>query len=315
MKKIAVLLETDGNGVKESVFAALSLAAQSGPVTALVSQNAADAAALVEQCSRYGVERIIAVVAPGDAAAQPDLRAAALADCIRAEGVTDLVAVHSMEGKDILARLAVLLNAAFAGDCLAIDFAARTVKKSYFAGKAAATLSMPSPVAVYGLRPNALEAVPTPASPTIQEFVSSAQAPAGGITILETQGDDSASADLSEAPIVVSGGKAMGSAENFDILHALANKLDGAVGASRAAVDAGYAPHVMQVGQTGKTVSPNLYLACGVSGAVQHYAGIKTAKIIVAINNDKDAPIFSKCNYGIVGDLFDVVPELTKALS
>jgi electron transfer flavoprotein alpha subunit len=120
--------------------------------------------------------------------------------------------------------------------------------------------------------------------------------------------------DLTEANIIVTGGRPIAAQENYKILQQCADQVGAAVGASRAAVDAGYAPHSMQVGQTGKTVSPKLYIACGLSGSVQHFAGMKTSKVIVAINTDEDAPIFGKCDYGIVGDLFEVVPVLTEVL-
>ena len=135
-----------------------------------------------------------------------------------------------------------------------------------------------------------------------------------GLKVLEVKKGGSGAVDLTEAEIIITGGRPMDSAENFKILYACAEELEGAVGASRAAVDAGFAPHSMQVGQTGKTVSPKLYIGCGLSGSVQHFAGMKTSRVIVGINTDKDAPIFGKCDYGIVGDLFDVVPALTEAL-
>ncbi|MEX1312654.1 MAG: FAD-binding protein, partial [Desulfotignum sp.] len=136
----------------------------------------------------------------------------------------------------------------------------------------------------------------------------------GKVVIKEVKKGGAGKIDLTEAPIIITGGRAIKAAENYKMLEDCAAKIGAAVGASRAAVDAGYAPHSMQVGQTGKTVSPRLYIACGVSGAVQHFAGMKTSKVIVAINEDKDAPIFAKCDYGIVGDIFEVVPVLTEKL-
>lgn len=309
MTKAAVILESDAGGVKEAVYAALTVAAKSGDVVALTT---ADAEAVKNCCAEYGVSQIIAVTGSCDLEAHPDARAAALAECIKANGITDVVAINSMEGKDILARIAVELDATFVSDCLEIDVAQRKVKKSHFAGKALAELTVSGDVAVYGLRPNAVVAEPSATSPACETFASSAAAQ--GVVITETQGGEGASTDLSEASIIVSGGRAVGDESGFTILKELAATLEAGVGASRAAVDAGYAPHSIQVGQTGKIVSPNLYFACGISGAVQHYAGMKTAKVIVAINSDKDAPIFTKCDYGIVGDMFEVVPKLTEAL-
>ncbi|MFR8054884.1 MAG: electron transfer flavoprotein subunit alpha/FixB family protein [Bilophila wadsworthia] len=307
MTKVAVILESDGHGVKDSVHAALTLAAAFGSVIALTTSPAET---VLDACARYGAARIITVTGPGDLSLRPDLRATAFAECIKAEDSTDVIAIHSMEGKDTLARIAVELSAAFVGDCLGIDVAARSVKKSYFAGKVLASLGVPGEVALYGLRL-------TPSSdgkPSQSERGRSRpRSRIHGRCDRHRNTGGGAGSDLSEATVIVSGGRAMGDAKQFAI-PALAAKLEAGVGASRAAVDAGYAPHTMQVGQTGKTVSPNLYIACGISGAVQHYAGIKTAKVIVAINKDRDAPIFSKCNYGIVGDLFEAVPALTKAL-
>ena len=309
MSKPAVIIESDASGVKESVFAAFTEAAKAGDVIAITTEPAEK---VQEACAAYGVSQIITVSANCDLSAYPEAKAKALAECIKAQGVTDVIAINSMEGKDLLVRLAVELDAAFAADCISIDVAGRKVQKSYFAGKAMATLSLPGDIALYGLRPNAVAAVEAASSPSAESFASSVGAQ--GIQITATQGSEGNSTDLSEASIIVSGGRAVGAADGFDVLNELAEALEAGVGASRAAVDAGFAPHSMQVGQTGKTVSPSLYIACGISGAVQHYAGMKTSKVIVAINSDKDAPIFSKCDYGIVGDMFDVVPQLTSAL-
>jgi electron transfer flavoprotein alpha subunit len=134
------------------------------------------------------------------------------------------------------------------------------------------------------------------------------------VTVKEVKATQQDKMELTEAPIIITGGRPIGAPDNYKMLEECADAIGAAVGASRASVDAGFAPHSMQVGQTGKTVSPNLYIACGVSGAVQHFAGMKTSKVIVAINNDKDAPIFEKCDYGIIGDMFEVVPVLTEVL-
>ena len=163
------------------------------------------------------------------------------------------------------------------------------------------------------LRPNAIEAQKAPADSQVESYAASVEDP-GLVKVLEVKKSDTAKMDLTEADVIITGGRPIDAAENYKILEECAELMGAAVGASRAAVDAGFAPHSMQVGQTGKTVSPRLYIGCGLSGSVQHFAGMKTSKVIVAINTDKDAPIFQKCDYGIIGDMFEVVPVLTEIL-
>jgi electron transfer flavoprotein alpha subunit len=201
-----------------------------------------------------------------------------------------------------------------AADCVAVDFAAKTVQKSHFSGKTVATIRLDAEVVLATIRPNAIEPVNAPVEAEVLQFAPAVSGP-GRVSIVEAKLSGSDKMDLTEAGVIITGGRPIGSAENYKILEECAAALgSAAVGASRAAVDAGFAPHSMQVGQTGKTVSPKLYIGCGLSGSVQHFAGMKTSKVIVAINTDKDAPIFEKCDYGIIGDLFEVVPALTEAL-
>jgi electron transfer flavoprotein alpha subunit len=217
-------------------------------------------------------------------------------------------------GKDFLPRLATMFDAGCASDVVNFTFDGDTFNgtRPLFAGKCLAKVQISGPKPHFvSIRPNALG---MPEAPTAGSGeVAEATANSGDIKALVKEIVKGASdkIDLTEANIIVSGGRAMKNAENFKILDEMADVIGATVGASRAAVDSGYAPHDMQVGQTGKTVAPTLYIACGISGAIQHLAGMRTSKVIVAINTDPDAPIFTKADYGIVGDLFEIVPILT----
>jgi electron transfer flavoprotein alpha subunit len=249
----------------------------------------------------------------GDLAASPDMQAAALVEAIRHFEVTAFLGLSSAKGRDLLARVAALMDVPLVQDCVGVDLAAKTVTKSHFSGKTVATIKFNTSPFFCGLRPNAIEAQTVPCDGEVIEYPAPVQDP-GKLVVKEVKQTQSGAVDLTEANIIITGGRPIAAADNYKILRDCADVIGAAVGASRAAVDAGFAPHSMQVGQTGKTVSPKLYIGCGLSGSVQHFAGMKTSKIIVAINTDKDAPIFGKCDYGIIGDLFEVVPVLTEVL-
>ena len=314
MSNIGVLIETGDDGVKEANFGVITAARGDGSqgVHAFVVGSSAESCKSI--LAEYGVTKVVELsAAGGDLTSSPDLQAEALADAIRHFDISVLLGLSSAGGRDILARLAALTDAPLVQDCIGIDLATQTVTKSHFSGKTLATIKFNSNPYICGLRPNAIEVQAAPCDAEVISYQADVQDPAK-LVVKEVKQSQSSKVDLTEANIIVTGGRPIAAPENYKILQQCADLVGAAVGASRAAVDAGYAPHSMQVGQTGKTVSPKLYIACGLSGSVQHFAGMKTSKVIVAINTDKDAPIFGKCDYGIVGDLFEVVPVLTEVL-
>ena len=312
MPKIGVFIETADQAIKKSVPGVIAAALQGGDVVGFVLDGLAEQ--YKESLGEYGITELVNLVASDiEFPKQPEAAGAALAEGVKAFGVTALLGVSSPTGNDLLARAAMALKAPLALDCIDVDFTDNSVKKSHFSGKAIATLEMTATPFVIGIRPNSFDAISKPVACTVLDH-DVAISTDDAITIIAVDKAGSGQKDLTEASVIITGGRPMGSSENFKLLDECAKTLDAAVGASRAAVDSGYAPHSMQVGQTGKIVSPKLYIGCGLSGSVQHFAGMKTSNVIVAINTDKDAPIFTKSDYGIIGDLFEVVPALTKAL-
>jgi electron transfer flavoprotein alpha subunit len=228
-------------------------------------------------------------------------------------GVQTLLGLTSAQGKELLPRIAAALDAPLVMDCIDIDLSEHTVKKSQFSGKTIAAIKVKGPCYIYGIRPNAFEAKPSPNEAEVITFQTDLES--GGLVVKEIRQGASRGIDLTEADIIISGGRGMKNSDNFRLLFECADPIGAAVGASRVAVDAGWVPHSMQVGQTGATVSPKVYIACAISGSVQHFAGMKTSGLIVAINTDPEANIVKNCDYYIVADLFEVIPLLTSQLA
>jgi electron transfer flavoprotein alpha subunit len=314
MAKIGVLIETENGEVKKTNFGSLTAARDGGKNEVIALLLDVDANSVQETLAAYGAQKIVQVTVDGaDLLSSPDLQARALADVIQHLGLEGLIGLASAKGRDVFARLSAVLNVSLASDCVAINFDEKTVRKSHFSGKTIANIKLNSGLLLCALRPNAIEPQEAPADAQIESYVAKAEDP-GLVKILEVKKGDVQKMDLTEADVIITGGRPIDAAENYKMLEECAELLGAAVGASRAAVDAGFAPHSMQVGQTGKTVSPRLYIGCGLSGSVQHFAGMKTSKVIVGINTDKDAPIFQKCDYGIIANMFEVVPVLTEIL-
>jgi len=228
-----------------------------------------------------------------------------------ASGYTHIASVSTMRGKDVMARVAGLLDAGMVTDVISV-VDSKTYKRPIYAGSIIATVQSDSEITLITFRPSAFKPLASDKRSTVEELslVAANLATKVGESIRGTSRPD-----LSQARVVVSGGRPLKDAETFErVIGGLADKLGGAVGATRAAVDSGIAPNELQVGQTGKIVAPDLYIAAGISGSTQHMAGIKDSKIIVAINKDGDAPIFEVADYGLVADLFEAIPDISKAL-
>jgi len=305
-----VIAEHDNAVLKKGALCTIACAAQLGEVHVLVAGSGcttvAQAAAQVE-----GVARVLCC----DDARYAHPLAEALAPLVvaQAAGHSHLLAPATSFGKDLMPRVAALLDVAQISDVIAV-VAPDTFKRPIYAGNAIATVRSADAIKVLTVRATAFDTAKVGAGATaVVEVLAPVDAPdATRFVSQEIAASDRP--ELSAARIIVSGGRGLGSAENFHLLDKLADRLGAAIGASRAAVDAGYAPNDWQVGQTGKIVAPDLYIAIGISGAIQHLAGMKDSKVIVAINKDPEAPIFQVADYGLVADLFQVLPELTAAL-
>ncbi len=312
MANVLVFGETSNQSVKPVTYEILGkLAGQNIEVVTIGDIDSDSQANL----AKYGAAKIHKL--KGDALDKysPEGYANALASFIKGGSYDFVFSGATSTGKDLFPRLSAQLEAGCASDLTNFIFEGDNFSgtKPFFAGKCLAKVEIQGPKPHFvTVRPNAL-GMPANESAGAGEAID-VNAETGNIraAIKEIIKGASEKVDLTEANIIVSGGRAMKNAENFKILNELADTIGATVGASRAAVDSGYAPHSMQVGQTGKTVSPTLYIACGISGAIQHLAGMRTSKVIVAINTDPDAPIFTKADYGIVGDLFTIVPMLNE---
>ncbi|MBY5868804.1 electron transfer flavoprotein subunit alpha/FixB family protein [Rhizobium leguminosarum] len=307
---ILLLADHDNASLSDQTAKALTAAAKSGgDIHVLVAGKAAKPAA--EQAAKLaGVSKVL--LAESDELANN--LAEPLADLIVSLSASydTIISAATSVGKNVLPRVAALLDVAQVSEIIEV-ISSDTFKRPIYAGNAIQTVQASDAKKVITVRTASFASTPEGGSATIEAI------PAVSDPGLSTFVGDALSAsdrpELTSAKIIISGGRALGSAEKFrEVILPLADKLGAAVGASRAAVDAGYAPNDWQVGQTGKVVAPQLYIACGISGAIQHLAGMKDSKVIVAINKDEEAPIFQVADYGLVADLFDVLPELEKAL-
>ena len=308
MSTVLVLVDHADNVVTKATLELLTLARRIGePVAVVVGAGVA-----VEQLAAFGATQVLVADAPELTGPLVVGSVAALAAALTPDTVAVLI-TSTAEGKEIGGRLAVRLGSGIITD--AVDLSADLVAtQNIFGGSTVVHSRISHGVAVITVRGNAVEPEASPAAGTVTPLAVTVTGRAATITG-RTEKEVSGRPELAEASIVVSGGRGMGASENFVLLEKLADLLGAAVGASRAATDAGWYPHSHQVGQTGKTVSPNLYLAAGISGAIQHRAGMQTSKRIVAINKDAEAPIFELVDYGVVGDLFQVVPQLTEEVA
>jgi electron transfer flavoprotein alpha subunit len=307
---VLVLAEHDNRALALATLPAITAArALDDDVHLLVAGH--DAGAVAEAAARVeGVSKVIHV--EHQAYAEPVAEDLALLLKSLAGGYGALLAGSSTFGKNVMPRLAALLDVAQLSDIVEV-LSPDTFKRYIYAGNALATVQSGDPVKVITVRTTAFDPAPAEGGQAAIETQEPAET-TGLARFVGRQESKGERPDLASARVVVSGGRGMGSGDNFRMIEELADVLGGAVGASRAAVDAGYMPNEYQVGQTGKIVAPDLYVAVGISGAIQHLAGMKDSKVIVAINKDEEAPIFQVADYGLVADLFEAVPELTEAL-
>jgi electron transfer flavoprotein alpha subunit len=312
MAEVLVVVEASQGAVKKVTLEMLTLARDLGEPAAVVLGG--EAAPLVDKVAEFGAQKVYVaehadldgyLVAP---------KATVLAELVRRVSPAAVLLSSSQEGKEIAGRLAVKLDNGLLTDVGSLD-AEGIATQVVFAGSTIVKSKVTRGIPLVTVRPNSLTPTPAPAAAAVEQLSVSVSDQDKLARVVERKTEaKGARPELAEASIVVSGGRGVGSADNFKLVEEFADLLGGAVGASRAAVDSGFYPHQFQIGQTGKTVAPQLYIALGISGAIQHRAGMQTSKTIVAVNKDGEAPIFELADFGVVGDLFKVVPQAAEEI-
>jgi electron transfer flavoprotein alpha subunit len=319
---VLVFAETRGNALRkialEATTAARALvdAAGNGEVHALVA-GTPGVGAVAEQLGQHGADVVVVVEHPGLVNFDREVIAASIAARAQGGGYRAVVIGFSAQGRDIGPRVAAKLDAPIAADVTEVQVSGDSliVKHPAYANKVIATLEVKGPLAIVSIRPSAVTAAAAPRTARTESMAPAADPATSRVVVKEVTEGGKGKIDLGEAPIIVSGGRGLKAPENFKLIEDLAAAFgNAAVGATRAVTDDGWRPHSDQIGQTGRQVSPQLYIAVGISGAIQHLAGMRTSKTIVAINKDKEAPIFKVADYGIVGDVLEVIPVLTQAV-
>lgn len=307
---ILIIAEHDNNAVLKSTLNTVTAATQIGGDIHVAVLGSGIAAAATSAAAIAGVSKVITF---DDASLANQTSEAITAQILPISGnYSHILAPATSIGKSVLPRIAAKLDVAQVSDIIKVE-SADTFVRPIYAGNVLATVQATDAIKVITVRTTGFDAAAATGGAAAIE-AQSVQPAGNGATFVSREVVKSDRPELTAASIVVSGGRGVGSSENFKVIEALADKLGAAMGASRAAVDAGFVPNDLQVGQTGKIVAPQLYIAVGISGAIQHQAGMKDSKVIVAINKNPDEPIFQIADYGIVGDLFEVVPQLTNAL-
>jgi electron transfer flavoprotein alpha subunit len=301
----------------EAVTAARALADAAGGEVHAVVAGGPGIAGKAEALGRSGADVVVTLEHAALADYNPEALASFLADRVKTGGYRAVVFVASAQGKDLAPRVAARLGVPLASDLTSVKLTGDTVVGTHpvNTGKVIATVTLSATPAVVSIRPGAVSAADNPRQARVEAGAAVGDPSASRVKVTQTVAGNTAKLDLGDAPVIVSGGRGLRAAENFKLVEDLAAAFgNAAVGATRAVTDDGWRPHSDQIGQTGRQVSPNLYVAVGISGAIQHLAGMRTSKTIVAINKDKEAPIFKVADYGIVGDVLEIVPALTAAV-
>lgn len=322
MPSILALAESRNGELRKVAFETVTAARQAvdaeggGEVHAMLF-GAPGISSRAEALGKYGADLVTVVEHPGLARYSPEVFTASVIGQLQSGSYRAGFFSASAEGRDLAPRVAAKLGVSLASDITGVEFQGESVLARHpaYTGKVIVTLRLTGTPALLSLRPGAITPTEQPRSARVETAAPAIDPASARVTVTDVTATGSAKLDLGEATIVVSGGRGLRSAENFKLVEDLADAIgNAAVGATRAVTDDGWRPATDQIGQTGRLVSPDLYIAIGISGAVQHLAGMRTAKTIVAINKDKDAPIFKIADYGIVGDLFEIVPRLTEEI-